>query len=144
MEHLGQFVLNHWQLCLAFVIILVLLFINEAMTQKRRGQELSPQAAVNLINHEDALILDLRDKEQFLSGHIIDSIQANADDPMDKYKDKTLLLTCARGIQSAALAEKLRNQSFQKLFVLHGGIEAWKQAGLPLVKGKSKPALRAV
>jgi rhodanese-related sulfurtransferase len=148
MEHLGQFILNHWQLCLAFVTILLLLFINEAMTQKKRAKELSPQAAINMINHDNANVIDLRDKEHFIIGHIIDSTQTNSSDfeqkSMEKYKKKPLILVCARGVQSAALADKLRNQGFENLFVLQGGIEAWQKAGLPLVKGKAKPALRAV
>lgn len=148
MEHLGQFIVNHWQLCLAFVVILALLFINEAIAQKKRAKELSPQAAVNMINHDNALVVDIRDKEQYLTGHIIDSLQNDGSDleqkKLDKYKKTPLILSCARGIQATTVAEKLRNQGFEKVYVLQGGIEGWQRAGLPLVKGKNKPVLRAV
>ena len=140
MGQVGQFIINHWELWLALVVVLLLIFINEFLAQKKRAKELSPQAAVNLINHDNAVIIDLRDSDSFRKGHIIDAIQATADDfeqqKMDKYKTKTLLLVCARGLQSAALATKLREQGFSQPMVLAGGIAAWQAADLPLIKGK--------
>lgn len=140
MEQLGQFIINHWSLWLALVILLLIIFINELQTQKKRAKELSPQAAVNLINHENAVVIDLRDAEVFRSGHIIGAIRASVDDfneqRMDKYKTKSLILVCARGLQSAPLATKLREQGFTQPMALAGGMAAWQTAELPLVKGK--------
>lgn len=140
MEQLEQFAVNHWELWLALVVILVLIYINEFLMQKKRAKELSPQATVNMINNENAIIIDLRDQESFRNGHIIDAIQAPADDfnqqRMDKYKEKPLILVCARGLQSASLATKLKQQGFKQPMVLAGGITAWQNADLPLVKGK--------
>ena len=140
MEQLGQFIINHWWLWAALIVILLLIFINEKLTQKQRAKELSPQAAVSLINNENAIVIDLRDVDSFRTGHIIDSIRATADDfnqqRMDKYKAQPLILVCARGLQSAPLAAKLREQGFTQPMVLAGGITAWQTAELPLVKGK--------
>lgn len=140
MEHLGQFISNHWQLWLAFIVILLLVFINELITQKKKAKELSPQTAVDMINNGNAVVIDLRDKEAFKNGHIIDSVNCNASDfeqqKMDKYKNKSIILVCARGLQSPAVAAKIRTQGFQPL-VLSGGIAAWQNADLPLIKGKS-------
>lgn len=139
MEHLGQFITNHWQLWLLFIVVLFLTFLNELITQKKKAKELSPQAAVDLINNENALVIDLRDKESFKKGHIIDSINANDEDfsqqKMDKYKNKPIILVCARGLLTPAVANKIKTQGYQPL-VLAGGIEGWKNADLPLVKGK--------
>jgi rhodanese-related sulfurtransferase len=139
MEHLGQFIINHWQLCLALIVILLLTFINELVSQKKKAKELSPQAAVDLINNENAVVIDLRDKEIFKQGHIIDSINIKNEDfdlqKMDKYKNKPIILVCARGLQSQSLANKIRTQGYQPQ-VLAGGITAWQNADLPLVKGK--------
>lgn len=139
MEHLGQFITNHWLLWIAFIGVLALVFINELMTQKKKAKELTPQAAVAMINNDNAVVIDLRDKEAFKSGHIIDAVNANAEDfeqpKMNKYKNKDIILVCARGLQSPAVAAKIRIQGFQPL-VLSGGIAAWQNADLPLVKGK--------
>lgn len=140
MEQLGQFIVNHWPLWLTLVIILALIALNERLTQKKRAKELTPQAAVNLINHDDAIVFDLREAEAFRNGHIIDAIRVTASDfneqRMDKYKTKPLILVCARGLQSGPLATQLKQKGFEQPMVLAGGISAWQTAALPLVKGK--------
>ncbi|WP_392537909.1 rhodanese-like domain-containing protein [Legionella sp. 227] len=139
MEHFSQFIIHHWQLWLAFIVILLLTFINELITQKRKAKELTPQAAVDLINHENAVVIDLRDKEAFSKGHIIDSIHAKSEDfeqqKMDKYKNKPLILIASRAFDAQTVANKIRAQGYQP-HVLGGGIAAWQNAELPLVKGK--------
>jgi len=142
MEQIVQFATNHWELCLALIIILVLIFVNEAISQKNRAKELSPEAAVEMMNHESAIVIDIRDQELYLKGHIIDSIRISADDfskkSMDKYKSKPIIIVCSKGIQAASLAAKLKTQEFAQPMVLAGGFTAWLSAGLPVVKGKTK------
>jgi hypothetical protein len=74
METFGQFIFNHWQLWLAFFVILLLIFINEIVTQKQQARALSPQASVDLMNHQNATVIDLRET--------------------DKYKKATLSILC--------------------------------------------------
>ena len=140
MQQLEQFITNHWGLWLALVAILSSIFINELISQKKRAKELSTAAAIDMINHENAIVIDLRDQETFRAGHIIDAIRASADDfnqpRMEKYKKKPLILVCAKGLQATTLATKLREQGFEQPMVLAGGVAAWQDAGLPLVKGK--------
>ena len=140
MEQIGQFITTHWALWLALIAILALIFINEFFAQKKRAKELSPATAVDMINHNNAVVIDLRDPEAFRAGHIIDSIRVSADDfnqqRMEKYKKKPFILVCAKGLQSTTLATKLRTQGFTDPMVLAGGVAAWQAASLPLVKGK--------
>jgi rhodanese-related sulfurtransferase len=139
MEQVGQFIMNHWALCLALVGILLLIYINEWFTKTKGPQTLSPQLVVERINHDDAVIIDLRDQEAFSAGHIINAIRAAADDfdlpRMNKYKQKPIVLVCARGVQAQPLAHKLKSKGFVNAMVLAGGLTAWQSAGLPLVKG---------
>lgn len=140
MEQLSQFVINYWELWLLLLVILILIIINEIFTQRKKAQSLSPNAVVDLINHDNAAVVDLRDVEAFQAGHIIHATRGDADDfnlpKMEKYKSKPLILVCARGIQSEALAAKLREQGFEQPMILAGGMAAWLSAGLPTVKGK--------
>ena len=139
MEQFSQFILNHWQLWLALVVFLLLVCINEFITQKKKSKEISPQTAVDLINNDDTVVIDLRDKEAYKNGHIIDSVNVSADDfnqpKMNQYKDKNLILICARGQQSPTVAAKIRPLGFRPL-ILRGGIVSWQNADLPLVKKK--------
>ncbi|KTD50292.1 rhodanese domain-containing protein [Legionella quinlivanii] len=140
MGQLGQFIVNHWALWLGLILILLLILINEIQSQKKRAKEVSPQQAVHFINRDDATVIDLRDLETYRKGHIINSVRASVEDfeqqSLDKYKDKPIILVCAKGLQSTALAAKLRAQGFTAPMILAGGISAWQNADLPLVKGK--------
>lgn len=141
MEQLGQFIINHWGLWAALIGILLLILINESLMQKNKAQELSPQTAVDKINNDNAVVIDLRDAEVFKGGHIIDAVRATVEDfelpKMNKYKNKPIILVCAKGLQSRTAAVALRKKDFQPM-VLSGGMDAWKNAGFPLVKGKTK------
>lgn len=138
MEHLGHFLQNHWQLSVAFVVISVLILINEFLNQRKQGKTVSSEMAIDLINNQNAVVMDLRDAAAFKAGHIIGSMRVSENDfdtpRLTKYKSKDIILVCVRGIQSANLASKLRTKDFTNPMVLSGGIEAWKQANLPLVK----------
>lgn len=140
MEQMGQFIMNHWALCLALVGILLLIFVNEGFTKAMGPKILSPQLVVEKMNHDNAVVIDLRDQEAFGAGHIIHAIRAAVDDfnlpRMDKYKQKNVILVCTRGIQAQTLASKLKSKGFLNVMVLAGGITAWQSAGLPLVKGQ--------
>jgi rhodanese-related sulfurtransferase len=139
MEQLSQFIMNHWLLWLFFILLLILIFAYELYSQKQKAKQISPQTAVAMMNNEEAVIVDLRDGESYKKGHILDSINANVEDfekpKMNKYKNKQIILTCARGLQSPSAAAKIRTLGYQAL-ILSGGIDAWQSADLPLVKSK--------
>ncbi len=139
MEQFFEFITHHWLLWLAFLIILTLILINEKLTQSKMGKSLSPQQAVDQINHHQAVIIDIRDKEAFKSGHTIDAVNASPSafeqGKMNKYKSTPIILLSTRNIEAQSLAVKIRALGFEQVFVLHGGIAAWKEASLPVVKG---------
>jgi rhodanese-related sulfurtransferase len=148
-NQLLTFVSHHWSLWLAFFAVLALVLLNERILQKQGPKNLSANAAVNAINHDKAIVLDMRDVEAFRQSHIVNAKNipnANIDqtDKLEKYKTKPFILICTRGLQSSSLAVKLRKQGFTDVMVLTGGITAWKAASLPLVKGKkeTKKALK--
>ncbi len=139
MDQISQFIINHWILWAAFIALLALTFINELMTKNKKAKEVTPQDVVDKINNDKALVIDIRDKEAFKKGHIIDSINMQDEDiekpKMAQYKEKDIIVVCAKGIQSSTFAAKLKAAGYRAL-VMNGGINAWIEANLPLVKGK--------
>lgn len=137
---LTTFIFNHWLLFLALVVVLLLLFLNEKAESKKRPNQLSPQAAVQLMNDEAAVVIDLRDAEKFEKGHIIHALRATAEEfnqkRFEKYKTTPIILSCTDGTNAAKLANQLQTNGFLKTYVLAGGINAWRDAELPLVKGR--------
>ncbi len=141
MNQLNEFINHHWQLSLAFIVVLVITIINELLSKKSKAKEVTPQTVVDMMNNQEAVVIDIRDKDSFKNGHIIDAINACADDfnqpKMEKYKNKPIILVCNRGIQANTVAAKIRTQGFQPL-VLSGGMGSWLSSELPLVKDKAK------
>lgn len=139
-QHLAQFIGNHWQLWLTLLVILVLIFVNEVLTLRQRAKTLSTAALVDMINNENAVVFDLRPLEAFQAGHIISAKRASEEEfsqpRMATYKNQPIILICPRGVQSSALAAKLRKLGFTQPMVLSGGMSAWQAANLPIVKGK--------
>ena len=106
----------------------------------RAGGSVSTTQAVQLINHEDAIIVDVRPMGTFQQGHIAHSRNIPLAEIADKAaklpKDKPILVTCDRGQIAVGGAAKLRKAGLERVMVLEGGINAWTQAGLPTTTKK--------
>lgn len=101
---------------------------------------LTPAEAVTLINRSHAIVLDVRDDAEFASGRIADakhiSLAALPERlaELKKYKDKPILVNCQRGMRSIKACDILRKAEFTQVHNLQGGLNAWTEAKLPLVK----------
>lgn len=130
---------NIWLIVLAAFSGFMLIF--PSLRGKISGtSEVDTTGAVQLINHENAIVLDVREADEFNNGHIADAKHipvgqlANGLKPLEKYKDQTIIVNCRSGARSSMACGILRKNGFTKVFNLKGGILAWQQAGLPTVK----------
>ena len=136
-----EFAIKHWELCLAFVVVLGLFSGLELRAKLSGLAQLTPNAAVALTNRDEAIILDIRDHEQFAKGHILGSINIPAHDleqklnQLDKYRDKTIIIVHSPGQAPGKTGVVLQSNGFLNVKNLTGGINAWVDANLPLVKG---------
>ena len=142
MSQLLEFIVNHWMLFSALVIIVILLILEETKGSVRGLAKVSPAQATNLINREDGVVVDTRDESSFKTGHIVGSFHLlpgeleNKLSKLNKHKSKPLILVCSTGQSSVNVGVKLRKQGFEKLYVLSGGINGWRSASLPLTREK--------
>lgn len=104
------------------------------------GASISTLEVTQLMNQQNALVLDVRDAGAYQKGHMLNArniplaeLAARAGE-LDKHKAKPLVVVCDNDGRSAKAAGALRKQGFEKVFTLGGGIPAWRQAGLPLEK----------
>ncbi len=140
-QQITHFIVNHWLLSTAFILVLILLLIEE-LRGKQGGSRLSPTDAIALINNHRAGIVDVRDQEAFNSGHIVNAMhipQADLMKNLEKLKkyrerERPLILVCNAGHNSQQMVGKLRKQGFGAVYSLAGGLQAWKNASLPLTK----------
>jgi rhodanese-related sulfurtransferase len=104
------------------------------------GQTLTPGAATQLINRQKALIIDVRSAEEFASGHIARSKNIDASQLTEGLngiktdKSAPVILVCATGRRTVPLINKLKKVGYNEVFSLDGGLKAWSDAGLLLVK----------
>jgi rhodanese-related sulfurtransferase len=121
-------------------VILALLFGSNIYSLMSGVEQLSPAEAILKINHERALVLDVREDKEFAEGHIINSlhiplgsIQQRLNE-LEKHKDKHIILNCRSGSRSNSACNILRKHGFENVFNLKGGVLAWQSANLPLSK----------
>jgi rhodanese-related sulfurtransferase len=104
------------------------------------GGSLTAQGAVQLINRERAVVIDLRDTEEFAAGHATGARNVPFDQLEQKLpgtvknKSVPVLLMCASGARAQralALAKKL---GYEQAQVVAGGLKSWKDANLPIEK----------
>lgn len=139
MQDIITFLSQHTSLTYPLLLILVALMLLEVLRLKRNNFCTNVPKAVQLINRENAVVIDIRANESFRKGHIIDAhslspteIQANPK-KIDKFKSKPIILVCNSGIESQKVAALLAKQGYN-VYSLTGGIRAWIAAELPLVK----------
>ena len=104
------------------------------------GPWVSTLEATQMINREDALVLDVREQLEYSSGHLLGaknmplaSMEARAGE-LDKHKAKPIIVLCTDGSRASKAAVLLRSRGFANVVNLSGGFPAWQQAGLPVVK----------
>lgn len=137
MEQLLEFATNHPFLVGAFVAVLAALIWN-FIADPGGKNAVDPLTATAMINHEDAVVLDVRSMNEFKDGHIVNSINiplnglGNNLKQLDRHKSKPVIAVCRSGSRSGAACSLLRKHGFENVKNLRGGIMAWESANLPV------------
>ena len=133
---------RHPYLSLALGGLTVAIVYNEIAGRLSGIRRLGPAEVTALINHGNALLVDVRGASDFEKGHIAGSknVQMTQFDPENKQlapaKSLPVVMVCKVGQTASLAAKRLRKAGFTDVAVLEGGIQAWQAADLPLVKGK--------
>ena len=104
------------------------------------GGTLSAAGAVQLMNREKAVVIDVSDAEEFAAGHVTNSknVPLNQLDEklagLVKNKELPLILVCTSGIRSNRAVATAKKLGFANVQALAGGLKAWREANLPLEK----------
>ena len=145
MNQLSQFITTNWMLVLALIVILALLARTYVGPGVSKG--IGAMEAVALINHNNALVVDVRTESEFQNGHILNAMhiplgmfESKMQD-LDAYKDRPIIASCQSGNRSGRALSLLKKRGFSKIYNLNGGVMAWQNANLPLTtetSGKPK------
>jgi rhodanese-related sulfurtransferase len=140
LHQLSEFVTNHILLVSTFVVILMMLAGTELRRRFGKVKDIAPAEATRLINHENAVMVDMRNDKDYREGHIVNAVHVtdknDAAAKLEKYRDRPLIICCRSGNQSQGLSSELSKHGFASVYNLKGGLHAWQQSGLPLTKGR--------
>ncbi len=137
MEKFLTFAMDHWILSSLFATFLAALLFTE---RQRGGKSVSPQQTVMMLNKEQAVIVDVRDKKETSEGIIrgsllipFSSLKERASE-LEKHKEKIIIVADKMGQHSGTAVRTLRSAGFTNVQRLAGGVVEWKSANLPLAK----------
>lgn len=135
-----QFVIdNVFPISIAFLSGLMLFW--SVFGNRIRGiKEVDCVAATQLINHKNALVLDVREESEYQTGHVLNAkliplgkLHEHFGE-LEKYRDKPVVVVCRSGARSANACAMLGKQGFSEVYNLAGGMMAWQKGNLPVKK----------
>lgn len=133
------FVTNNWPL-IAVAVVSGLMLIWPLIAGARGGSKVSTLTATQLINQKDAVVIDIRDQAEFARGHIANAknfparVLEERRAELEKLGKVPLIVSCDSGQRAGPAADKLRGFGLADVHVLQGGLNAWRDAGLPVGK----------
>jgi rhodanese-related sulfurtransferase len=131
-----EFLTQQWILVAALSSVVIMLFMHET---RKSGPSLSPQKAINMVNAEQGVFLDLRDAADYKQGHIVDAVHipsarlAERMAELEKYRNKPIILVCKMGQQASAAGKQLKANNFEQVYKMTGGMMEWSNLQLPTV-----------
>jgi len=128
------------------ILLIVVAFVSGAMLlwplvkRSTGGPWVTPAQATHLINREDALVVDVREANEYGTGHVLGAKNLplarmeTAGAEFMKKKDRPVIVYCDGGDRSGKALAALKKQGFTRAATLSGGIKSWQDAGLPVEK----------
>ncbi|PPD50890.1 MAG: rhodanese-like domain-containing protein [Methylobacter sp.] len=145
MDRYIEFALNHYILSLALIIVTYLLVQDFFESAFKKFTVISPLLAVNKMNNEDTVIIDVREPLEFTESHIENAMNTPLSKlpeqlaSLETYKKTPILIACQTGTRSATAGKLLTKAGFEQVFVITGGMAAWEgDYKLPVKISKNK------
>lgn len=141
MDKILEFASNHPLLVSALMVSFFVAIFSELRRKASGTINIEATEAVKLINN-GAVVIDLRSADAFGRGHIVtsrsiphDELEAKAT-TFAEDKTKPIVAVCENGVSSTRSVNLLRQQGYESVYGLKGGMTGWASAGLPVVTGK--------
>ncbi len=133
-----NFLIENWFLIVAALVSGGML-LYPMLVSGAQGAAVSPAQAVQLVNREKGVLIDVSEPEEFAKGHAVGSRnipfgQIEGHKQLPTNKALPLVLVCPTGARAGRAAGMLRKLGYEKAQVLAGGLKAWREANLPVEK----------
>jgi len=135
-----QFINNNY-LPIFIALFSGIMLLWSVLGNRLRGiKEVDSTAALQLINHKNALVLDVREPDEYKAGHVLNASLIPLGKlngriaELEKYREKPIVVVCRSGNRSGNACAALGKLGFAQTYNLAGGMMAWQKANLPVVK----------
>ncbi|MEG3755446.1 rhodanese-like domain-containing protein [Psychromonas arctica] len=141
MQEYIDFISNNPMLSAAWVVIAVMLVHSLVKSKLSKINNVNPQQATLLINKQDAIVVDVRNADEFKKGHIVNAknitvsqINEGKFAAIENNKQTPIIVVCATGTRSSGAGDKLAKAGFEQVNNLFSGMSGWTAANLPTTK----------
>lgn len=137
MNQFIEFAMNHPLHVGGLVALILALVITET---RKGGKSISPSELTQLVNQNQGVVLDVREKADFSKGRITDAINMPYSKvkervaELKKHQEKTIIVVDAMGQHASTVVKELTAAGFTKAVKLRGGMSTWTADSLPVVK----------
>ena len=135
-----SFIVNNWMLELIIVLSGAMLVWPLVQGRFSKLKEVGTLAATQLINRQNAVLVDVREAKEYAAGHLPNAVHVPLSElggrgsEFAKLTSRPVIAYCERGQRSRAAGSVLAKLGFTDIYQLTGGFRAWKDAGLPVEK----------
>lgn len=131
---MNEFLINNI-LLVAIIMVCSFSLFWPVIQRRKGGPEVTTDSAIELINHKNAQIIDLRERDAFKREHIANAVNIPATAIQNSLnqisKDRPVLLVDNDGLRTHMAASLLRGTGYKAVYVLQGGLNAWRRNGVP-------------
>lgn len=133
-----NFIVENWYLILLALVAGALLVVPSVRGGARGG--LTAAGAVQLINREKAVVIDVCNADEYAAAHIVGAKSVPLAElesrlpAVVKNKAVPLLIVCASGARAQRAVGVAHKLGYANAQVLAGGLKAWRAADMPLEK----------
>lgn len=140
-----EFIQSNYILSLVWIGLVIALIFSVIKQKTAPYKVVSTNEATLLANHNNAVFIDIRSRDEFRSGHIAGSVNLLAKEikaknlvEIEKYKSAPIILVCKNAQAAIECANVLAKEGFDQINVLKDGLISWNEGKLPLVNKKKK------
>jgi len=139
MDQYIEFVRNNPMLFMLLAVVIGMILWTEFRNLTRGFKDLTPLQVVQKMNHDEALLLDVREDAELSQGrisgakHIPMSVLKQRVNELADFRSKPVITFCRSGNRSLQAGSLLKKNQFENVFHMKGGLIAWENAQLPKV-----------
>lgn len=126
-------------ICLTLILVYVIFEILMYFYAMKTKFKINCAQLISLLNHNNAMIIDIRTTPEYLAGHIVNAVNLPFDDftidnkVISSNSHRVLIIVDAYGKNANALVTKLRNAKISEVWYLNGGMLEWKTSNMPVI-----------